>query len=134
MRQFHRWLSVFFGILILWIAGTGLLSQVAPMVNRGAMFADDDHGPRVAPAMPAGFVCPPNYNCRPKPKPGGWNVGAIHDLHSGETFGPVGTILSLLSSLALLFFAFSGLWMYIQMFRTRGRNRAARGEKNRLFW
>ena len=42
-----------------------------------------------APAAPAGFVCPPDYSCRPKPaKKSGWNYGLLHHLHSGETFGP----------------------------------------------
>ena len=57
--------------------------------------------------------------CRPKPKPGAWNVGLLHRLHSGEQLGPIGVIISTLSGLALLFFSFSGLWMYIQMWRGR---------------
>ena len=28
MRKYHRWLSVFFGVFLLWIAVTGLLSQI----------------------------------------------------------------------------------------------------------
>ncbi len=60
-------------------------------------------------------------NCRPKPAPGGWNVGFLHHLHSGEEFGPIGTALAMLSGVALVFFAFSGLWMYVQMFRGRAR-------------
>ena len=46
-------------------------------------------------------------------------VGLLHHLHSGEQFGPVGTIISMLSGLALFFFAFSGLYLYIQMYRGR---------------
>ena len=63
------------------------------------------------PRVPAG--------CRPKPPPGQWNVGFLHHIHSGEQFGPVGVVISLLSGLALVFFAFSGLWMYIRMWRDR---------------
>jgi hypothetical protein len=69
--------------------------------------------------------------CRPKRKPsaGGFNIGLIHHLHSGESFGPIGIFVSTLSGAALLFFAFSGLWMYIEMFRRRNK-----AEKQGLFW
>lgn len=125
MRKWHRWLSVFFGILLLFIATTGLLSQVGSLVNESRQAAAPP------PAIPAGFVCPETMNCRPKPQPGGWNVGLLHHLHSGEEFGPIGVALSILSGFALLFFAFSGLWMYIQMFRGRAR---ARSKGRRFFW
>lgn len=149
MRKWHRWISVFFGVFLLWIAVTGVLSQVGTLVNNGgfeketvergrkevaavgqaavpAAQAHDDEG--VAPA----FVCPADMVCRPKParKPGQWNVGLLHHLHSGESFGPAGVVISILSGLALLFFSFSGLWMYIQMFR----NRASRSLTPRWFW
>ena len=32
MRKYHRWLSVLFGVFLLWIAVTGVLSQVAALV------------------------------------------------------------------------------------------------------
>ena len=126
MRKWHRWLSVFFGILILFIATTGLLSQVGSLVNESRQAAAPP------PAIPAGFVCPETMNCRPKPQPGGWNVGLLHHLHSGEEFGPVGVALSILSGFALLFFAFSGLWMYIQMFRARASKQS--NPSRRMFW
>ena len=47
-----------------------------------------------------------------------------------------GTVISLLSGLALFFFAFSGLWMYVQMWRGR-LARVEQGKKVRggkLFW
>lgn len=126
MRKWHRWLSVFFGILILFIATTGILSQIGSLVN------DSRAAAAPPPAVPAGFVCPETMNCRPKPQPGGWNLGLLHHLHSGEEFGPVGVALSILSGFALLFFAFSGLWMYIQMFRARASKTS--NPNRRLFW
>ena len=126
MRKWHRWLSVLFGILILFIATTGLLSHVGSLVN------DARQASAPPPAIPAGFVCPETMNCRPKPQPGGWNVGYLHHLHSGEEFGPLGTALAMLSGVALLFFALSGLWMYLQMFSARGRSSSRRG--GRFFW
>ena len=126
MRKWHRWLSVFFGILILFIATTGILSQIGSLVNESRQASAPP------PAIPAGFVCPETMNCRPKPQPGGWNVGLLHHLHSGEEFGPVGVALSILSGLALLFFAFSGLWMYIQMFRARASKQS--NPSRRMFW
>jgi hypothetical protein len=125
MRKWHRWLSVFFGLLILFIAVTGLLSHVGSLVN------DAQRAAAPPPVVPAGFVCPETMTCRPKPAPGGWNLGFLHHLHSGEEFGPVGTALAMLSGVALIFFALSGLWMYVALVRGRTRSRARGG---RLFW
>ncbi|MEO6435147.1 MAG: PepSY domain-containing protein [Tepidisphaeraceae bacterium] len=130
MRKYHRWLSVLFGIFLLWIGATGLLSQIGGLVNNGGF--EEERGPAAA-AAPVGFTCPETMTCRPKrlPKPGEWDVGFLHHIHSGEQFGPAGVIVSMLSGAALLFFAFSGLWMYIQMFRRRA-HRAS--HPKRIFW
>ena len=40
MRKWHRWLSVLFGVFLLWISITGVLSQVGSMVNRGGFETD----------------------------------------------------------------------------------------------
>ena len=131
MRKWHRWLSLFFGAFMLWIAATGVLSQVGSLVNNGG-FEDEARERAGPPPLPAGFVCPDTMSCRPKPvqKPGNWNVGLLHHLHSGESFGPLGVVISTLSGLSLLFFSFSGLWMYIQMWR----NRASKSLKPGWFW
>ena len=159
MRTYHRWLSVIFGLLILFIAVTGVLSQIGSLVNNGgfeqearetgkrqaAAIGDaivspaqaheqDETAPaKPSAATPAAFTCPATMTCRPKrtPKPGEWNVGFLHHIHSGEEFGPVGVVLSMASGLALIFFAFSGLYMYIQMFRRRA-HRAS--HPRRIFW
>ena len=168
MRKIHRWLSVLFGIFLLWIAGTGVLSQIVPIVQRGG-FEEEREGPpspktastgvglvpaaqaheedeaqaqpaapkpaataAATPAAPAPFVCPPTMNCRPKPPGGGQSiVGLLHHLHSGESFGPVGVVISTLSGLALFFFAFSGLWMYVEMYRRRSHRHS---HPRRWFW
>ena len=125
MRKWHRWLSVLFGILILFIATTGLLSHFS------ALYRDSQPAPVAA--APAGFLCPETMTCRAKPDPdsaGAW-VSFFHHLHAGEEFGPVGTALSIASGFALLFFAFSGLWMYINMFRARSRRER---KEHPLFW
>ena len=133
MRKWHRWLAVLFGVFLLWISVTGVLSQVGSLVNKGGLTSEVR---AAAPGVPPGFKCPETMNCRPKPKPGGWNVGLLHHLHSGESFGPVGTIISILSGLALMFFSFSGLWLYIQMWRGRlarvEQGKTVRG--GRIFW
>ncbi|WP_295630684.1 PepSY domain-containing protein [Novosphingobium sp.] len=124
MRKYHRWLSVLFGVFLLWIAVTGVMSQFADIVAESERPA--------AAAVPAGFACPATMICRPKPAPDGaraW-VGYLHHLHSGEEFGPVGTAISIVSGIVMIFFSFSGLWMYIQMWR----NRSARGVKPGWFW
>lgn len=131
MRKWHRWLSVFFGVFLLWISVTGVLSQI-PLWGE-AFGGGDEQAERAAAmkaATPPGFVCPETMICRPKPPKGGWNVGLLHHLHSGEEFGPLGTVIATLSGLALVFFTVSGLWMYIRMWRER----AARSLKPGWFW
>jgi uncharacterized iron-regulated membrane protein len=157
MRKWHRWLSVLFGVVLLWIAVTGVLSQVVPIVQRGGFEdetaergraqagavgqalipsarAHEDEAAvpaRAAPnAAPQPFVCPADMICRPKPSGARSLVGTLHHLHSGESFGPLGVIVSTLAGLALVFFAFSGLWLYVQMWR----NRSQRGQKPGWFW
>ncbi|WP_037499327.1 PepSY domain-containing protein [Sphingomonas jaspsi] len=151
MRKFHRWISVLVGVFILFIAVTGVLSQVGVLVNNGGFEKEVEEkgakqtaaiGAAIAPPAsaheedeaivePKAFVCPADMTCRPKrtPKPGEWNVGYLHHLHSGEEFGPAGVIISIVSGLGLIFFAISGMWMYLQMFRARAKN----GRKG-LFW
>lgn len=134
MRKIHRSLAILFGIFLLWISATGLLSQVGGIVNKGGL--GEGRRPAAAAALPPGFTCPETMVCRPKPAPQAWNVGLLHHLHSGESFGPAGQIVSLLSGLALFFFAFSGLYMYIQMYRGRmvrvEAGKTVRGGK--FFW
>ena len=136
MRKYHRWLSVLFGIFLLWIAATGVMIQFAEL---RADSEKAQHEPPSAEAVagairgaPAGFVCPPALTCRPTPKPNvahDWSEWLMH-LHSGESFGVAGTAISILSGLALLFFSFSGLWMYTRMWL----NRTERGTKPKWFW
>jgi uncharacterized iron-regulated membrane protein len=126
MRKWHRWLSVFFGVFLFWIAATGVLSQVAVLWPAGKGEAAVEAAPS------SGFVCPQGWRCMPPRPQGGMRslVGTFHHLHSGETFGPIGTAISLLSGIALLFFAGSGVWLYLQMWR----NRKARALKPGWFW
>jgi hypothetical protein len=129
MRKWHRWLSFVFGAFLLWIAITGVLSQV-PIWGEVFGGEQEEQGAE-AKKVPPGFVCPETMMCRPKQQPeeGGLNIGLIHHLHSGETFGPLGTIISTLAGLAMIFFSFSGLWMYFQMLTRRGK-----ADKKGFFW
>jgi uncharacterized iron-regulated membrane protein len=156
MRRYHRWLALLFGILLIWIAGTGLLSHGA------ALYRDAQPAPAIIPAAQAhegelhnaatatpasaaasstaapAFTCPASMTCRPKPAPdsaAAW-VSFFHHIHAGEEFGAIGTALSIASGLALLFFAFSGLYLYLELYRG-GLARPARGDTGnpkRLFW
>lgn len=136
MRKWHRWLAVAFGVFLLWISATGVLSQIGSLVNKGGFENEQREMGAPAAAVPAGFTCPDTMTCRPKPGPSAWNVGLLHHLHSGESFGPLGVVLSTMSGLALLFFSFSGLWMYIQMWRGRLVKAQRRGKVRggRFFW
>lgn len=151
MRKLHRWFGLLASLVLLFVAVTGLLSQVGSLVNNGG-FKEEvaETGARqtaaigftllpeasahrgedaaVQPAVTAaadgkaGFVCPADMTCRPKRPPQAWDVGFLHHLHSGEEFGPAGVILSMAGGIALIFFALSGLWMYAQMYRARARS------------
>ena len=121
MRTWHRWLSLFFGLFIALMAVTGLT------IHANDLLKDDDRPPvaaaaSAAPAKPA-FTCPPDYTCRPRPPrgQGAGFAGLVKHIHSGEVAGPVGTLLSILTGVALLFFSVSGLWMYLQLWRNRRR-------------
>jgi uncharacterized iron-regulated membrane protein len=126
MRKWHRWLSLVFGAVALWITVTGALSQVVPLYLDATQ-----PKPAAASAQPA-FTCPPDYMCRPKPKPGDPRgiIGTLHHLHSGESFGPVGVAVFILAGFSMVFFAFSGIWMYLQMWQ----NRKERSLKPGWFW
>lgn len=128
MRKWHRWLSVFFGLFLFFIATTGLLSHAADLWPA----AEPTAAQIAAQTPPAGWECPPRWRCRAPEAEGGFASykGFFHHLHSGEEFGLPGVILSIASGVALLFFALSGLWMYVRMWRDRAR----RGATDRWFW
>ncbi|MFA6031508.1 MAG: PepSY-associated TM helix domain-containing protein [Myxococcota bacterium] len=137
MRKWHRWLSLFFGVFMLFIATTGLLSQWAALWPQNGVLVPEAQAHEeavVAPAEPAApaFTCPEGWRCtppRPTTGPRAW-VGFFHHLHSGEEFGPLGIAISILSGLALMFFSFSGIWMYVRLWA----DRRERGAKDRWFW
>ena len=155
MRKWHRWISLFLFLPLAFIAATGLLSQWAVLwptdevsvvpkaqAHEGEEAAASTAAtlaaaaaPAVAPAAngaPAGFVCPEGWSCRPpraESGPRAW-TGFFHHLHSGEEFGTIGTVISILSGFGLLFFSISGIWVYAQMWL----NRRERGARDRWFW
>ena len=122
MRKWHRWLVIFTGVFLLWIAATGLVGQV--MTLAGGEEHHEGPPPGAGPDGPKFVGAPPAADHDGPPgKPGGkpdW-YHFIIDLHSGNYFGPVGKVLSALLGAALLFFAGSGMWMYLDMFRKRKR-------------
>lgn len=128
MRKWHRWLSVFFGIFLFWIAATGLLSQAADLWPA----AEPTTAELAAAAPPARFTCPEGWRCRPPEVGTGFASlkGWFHHLHSGEEFGLGGVVISIMSGLALLFFSISGLWMYVRMWR----NRRSKNMQGGMFW
>ncbi|MBB3955314.1 PepSY-associated TM helix domain-containing protein [Novosphingobium sediminicola] len=128
MRKWHRWLSLFFGVFMLWMAVTGVLSQIVPLTQ--AKPQQEQGAPASISKLQPDFVCPEDVMCRPKQKGGQSLVGLLHHLHSGETFGPVGVVISTLTGFALLFFSISGIWLYVQMWGFR----KGRGLSPRWFW
>jgi uncharacterized iron-regulated membrane protein len=128
MRKWHRWLSVFFGIVMIYVAVTGLLHYLAIWWPAAPPTAQD----LAAMTPPAGWQCPEGWRCRPPSPDGGLGsmLGLFHHLHSGEELGLGGEIIVMLSGLALVFFSFSGLWMYLQMWK----NRKDRSQKPGWFW
>ena len=145
MRKWHRWLALVFGAFLLFIAITGVLSHLVPIISRGSLVEDERRGPppAVATAAPAptapegspiaspgnGLAGIPPAPPRAAPNPTRRLVGYLHHLHSGEEFGPIGVVISLLSGFAMIFFSVSGLWLYYDMLVRRGKA----GRKG-LFW
>ena len=130
MRKWHRWLSVFFGIIMIWVTVTGLLHYAVVWWPA----AEPAAGAMAASQPPADFVCPEGWRCM-APRPQGNNplgpyLGLFHHLHSGSEGGIIGEIIVMLSGFALLFFSVSGMWLYVQMWR----NRSKRGLKGGMFW
>ncbi|TNE52008.1 MAG: PepSY domain-containing protein [Sphingomonadales bacterium] len=129
MRKWHRWLSLFFAVIMIWVAVTGVLHYVGVWWPQGEPSAETI----ALQTPPEGWECPEGWRCRPPSGDDGGirsMVGFFHHLHSGEEFGIVGEIVVMLSGFALLFFSLSGLWMYAQMWNER----AARKAKRRWFW
>lgn len=129
MRKWHRWLSVFFAIVMVWVAVTGLLHYLVvwspPVEPTAEQLATQ--------VPPEGFVCPEGWNCSPpRIQVEGYRgmLGLFHHLHSGQELGFWGEVIVMLSGFALVFYTFSGVWMYVQMWR----NRKTRGLKKGLFW
>ena len=127
MRKWHRWLSVFFAVFMLWIAVTGVLSHL------GAWSGEATSAGAAEVAPPPGFVCPEGWRCMP-PKGERTGLAALtgffHHIHSGSEFGKAGEAISFLSGLALIFFSVSGIWLYVRMWLERAR----RGARDRWFW
>ena len=135
MRKWHRWITVVIGLFMLFIALTGVGSHFAAIYARGSLFESEERAappPASASAPAAGSstaATPPAAAKAPAPNPARKLVGLMHHLHSGEYFGPVGTIISILAGFALIFFSISGMWMYLQMYL----NRRGRG-RGEIFW
>lgn len=148
MRQWHRWIGICFAAFLLIIGGTGVTIQVLDLI--AAKNKPDVATTNVAAMPPTAGDAGDSHKLRndhdanqtqsvtavsdaPKPKQAQstlrrWNHW-IKDLHSGVLLGPVGIFISILSGLALIFFAISGMWMYWQMFTRR----KAAGRTN-FFW
>jgi uncharacterized iron-regulated membrane protein len=118
-RRYHRWIATLIGVFILWTAGTGVITQITRITTTAERHA------AAAPARPAQAPAAPQSANRKFLK-------LVTDLHSGEQFGLTGQLVSLVTGLALLFLAGSGLWMYVQMFRARAARVRASG--GRWFW
>ena len=133
MRKWHRWLSFIFGSFLLFIAVTGVMSHIAAMYTQGSIFEQEKKEERSAQlsasSAPGTNQAQAATVTEPKRDPKRKLVGLLHHLHSGEFFGPAGIILSLASGLVMIFFSFSGLWMYYQMFVRRRKL-----GKAELFW
>ena len=128
MRKWHRWLSVFFAIIIIWVTVTGMLHWFGVWWPADELTAEQI----AAQQPPEGWECPEGWRCTPPSFAGPPRnlVGLFHHLHSGAEFGIVGEIIVLISGFVLLFFSVSGLWMYVQMFESRKK----RGMKGGMFW
>ncbi len=128
MRTWHRWLGLTMGLVLLFVGVTGVMIQAFDIAGELGIGGS---APVVA-KMTAQSVGAPDCTRPPAAPPRSpakrWE-GWVKRLHSGESFGPVGVVISVLSGFALFFFAFSGLWMYWQMWRRR-----VAANRRSVFW
>ncbi|WP_287979603.1 PepSY domain-containing protein [Sphingomonas sp.] len=120
MRRWHRLLAPWFALLLLILAATGIATQLTSVFDTPAA--------RPAPAASPLADTPASPPKKTRSALGSWNHW-IKKIHSGEEFGPVGIALNLAGGAALLFFAGSGLWMYIDMWTRRRRSRRTRRDR-----
>jgi hypothetical protein len=120
MRKLHRWLAPTLALFLLIIAGTGIGIQTTDLIG--------DKPTSATASVEQKLIKRPQAK-REMPGPmKQWNRIFKH-IHSGEYFGPFGIFINIIAGIALLFFAVSGMWMYLSMFRRRQRN----GLKD-MFW
>ncbi|MEO8175468.1 MAG: PepSY-associated TM helix domain-containing protein [Sphingomicrobium sp.] len=129
-RRYHRWIATLLGIFILWTAATGVITQIT-RINTAAERKGPPPGPPAS-ASAAPSAASEQRAPAPPQSANRRSLKLVTDLHSGEQFGLVGQIVSLVTGLALLFLAGSGLWMYIRMFRARASKERAPSRK--WFW
>lgn len=123
MRKWHRIIAPYFALFLIVITVTGVAVQATDLL---------DTPKEAATHVKAGKA--PGPAALPEPRPaarkdesamrrwGHW----LKKLHSGESLGPIGLAINILSGLALLFFATSGLWMYVQIPLRRWQRQRAR--------
>ncbi len=92
------------GFVMLFVGATGVLIQ-------GLVIADDMGWSGKAPVEVSAPAAVAGERAQPRRSPARRWEGFVMHLHSGETFGPIGTAPSIASGFALFFFAFSGMWM-----------------------
>ena len=153
LRRYHRWLALPFGLILLWVALTGIAMQALDIYDKGLFPAEDsprliaparahehDEAAEAARAARAAAAKAPGASTAASlaaraPRPPRSKAQILHSflqhLHPGEWFGPFGTIIQTLAGLAMTFFTLSGMWMYIEMYRRRGHRHS---HPRRLFW
>lgn len=176
MRQWHRRISIFVGVFMLFIAATGALLQGEMMVNMGGgppgtghagaaaappPSVDDDEAKALLASSLAGarrqsrgalmgielrfggrptaevVVAEPTMrrlrldattgeplDTASTPGHRDWH-GILLDLHQGAFAGTAGRVISLVCGVALTVLSFTGLYVYVQLFRRRRANKQA---------
>jgi uncharacterized iron-regulated membrane protein len=135
MRYWHRLCAPIFAALLLIISLTGVITRVVQTIDHASAHADhgakhggEHHGKGGDKgATPINAACAQDGDTKTKDQPARTPLAefghVVKDIHSGEALGPLGTVLSIASGLALAFFSVSGFWMYVQMWRRRRRSR-----------
>ena len=125
MRRWHKLLAPWFALILFVIAFTGAVTQATAILDTPPATLAEKSAAKsaAAPGSEAGRIKAPKDEQRSAL--GGWNHW-FKKLHSGESLGPVGIALNLAGGLALLFFAGSGVWMYLSMWLKRRRSRRLR--------
>lgn len=121
LRRWHNLLAPFSAAFLMLLALTGLAIQVTDLLDRKEVAGSDQHS---TPRSSSGRAASESgaEGKRGRTPIGQWNHW-FKQVHSGEIVGIPGTVLNIMTAVALAYLSGSGLWMYLQPWLRRRRRK-----------